>query len=63
MMALVDTGSKISALAEGFCTEMALRILPMRNLMGVCCVLRRWGGISILYTGYIEVNFTIPDLP
>ena len=33
MMALVDTGSQISALTEGFCTEMGLRILPLRNLM------------------------------
>ena len=33
MMALVDTGFQISALTEGFCTEMGLEILPLRNLM------------------------------
>ena len=33
MMALVDTGSQISAFTVGFCTEMGLRILPLRNLM------------------------------
>ena len=32
-MALVNTGSQISALTEGFCTEIGLRILPLRNLM------------------------------
>ena len=32
MMALVDTGSQISALTEGFCTEMGLKILLLRNL-------------------------------
>ena len=29
--ALVDTGSQISALTEGFCTETGLRILLLRN--------------------------------
>ena len=33
MMTLVDTGSQISALIEGFCTEMRLKILPLRNLI------------------------------
>ena len=33
MTALVDTGSQISALTEGFCDERDLRILPLRNLM------------------------------
>ena len=33
MMSLVDTWSQISALIEGFCTEMGLRILPLRNLI------------------------------
>ena len=37
--ALVDTGSQISALTEGFCNERGLRILPLRNLMeGVLCL-------------------------
>ena len=37
--ALVDTGSQISALTERFCTDMGLRILPLRNLMrGVLCL-------------------------
>ena len=43
MRAMVNTGSPISAIIEGFCTEMGLEILPLRNLMGVCCVLRGWG--------------------
>ena len=30
----VDPGSQISALTEGFCAEMGLRILPLRNLIG-----------------------------
>ena len=34
MTALVDTGSQMSALTEGFCTETGLRILPLRNLVG-----------------------------
>ena len=33
MIALVDTGSQISSLTEGFCSEMELRILPLRNLI------------------------------
>ena len=32
-MALLDTGSQIPALTEGFCTGTGLRILPMGNLM------------------------------
>ena len=38
-MALVDTGSQISALSEGFCTEFGLRIL----LLGVCCISKGQG--------------------
>ena len=33
MIALVNTRSQISALTEGFCTEMGLRIFPLGNLM------------------------------
>ena len=29
---VVDTGSQISALTEGFCTERGLKLLPLRNL-------------------------------
>ena len=61
-MAFVDTGSQISALTEGFCTEMGLRILPLRNLMRVVLHLYGTGGISILYKGSVETNLTIPDL-
>ena len=53
-MALIDAGSKISALPEGFCTEMGLRTLPLRNSIGD-------GGISIPYKGYIDANLTIPN--
>ena len=63
MMALVDTESQISALTEGFCTEMGLGILPLRNLIGGVLCLKGMGGISIPYKGYIEANLTIPDLP
>ena len=38
-VALGDTGSEISALMEGFCTEFGLRIL----LLGVCCISKGWG--------------------
>ena len=38
-MALVDIASQISALTEGFSTEMVLNILPLRNLIvGVLCL-------------------------
>ena len=63
MMALVDTGSQISALTEGFCTEMGLKILPLRNLMSGVLYLEGIGGILILYKGYVEATLTIPDLP
>ena len=33
MMVLVDTRSQISALPEGFCTEMGLKILPLNTLI------------------------------
>ena len=63
MMALVDAGPQISALTEGFCTEMGLKILPLRNLIGVCCILRGWGGILKSHKRYIEATQTILDLP
>ena len=63
MMALVYTGSQISAFTDKFCTEMGLKILPLRNLIrGVLC-LEGMGGILILYKGYVEANLTTPDLP
>ena len=62
MKALVDTGSQISVLTEGFCTEMGLRILSLRNLMKGVLHLKGIGGISILYKGNVEANLTIPDL-
>ena len=39
MMALVDTGSQVSTLTEGFCSGFGLRILPL----GVCCSLKGQG--------------------
>ena len=43
MTALVDTVCQISSLTEGFYTEIGLRILPLRNLIGVCCIMRGQG--------------------
>ena len=57
----VDTGSHISALSERFCIEMGLKILPLRNLIGVVCISREH--VLILYKGYIEAKLTIPNLP
>ena len=33
MTTLMDTGSQISVLTKGFCTERGLKILPLSNLM------------------------------
>ena len=63
MMALVDTGSQISALTERFYTEIGLWILPLGDLMGSVLHLKGMGGISIPYRGYVETNLTTPDLP
>ena len=43
MMTLVDTGSQISTLSEGFFMEVGLQILPLRNVIGMCFLLREWG--------------------
>ena len=61
--ALVDTGFQISAFTEGFCTEIGLRILPLRNLIGDELHLQGTGGILIPYKGCVEANITIPDVP
>ena len=63
MTALVDTGSQISTLTEGFCNERGLRILPLRNLMERVLHLEGTGGITIPYKGYVEANLTILNLP
>ena len=42
-MAMVVTGSHTSALTEIFCMEMGLRILPLGDLLGVCCISRERG--------------------
>ena len=42
---------------------MGLRILPLGNSLGACCILKRWGHISVPYEGYVGANLTIPDLP
>ena len=59
MTALVDTGSQVSTLTEGFCLEFGLRILPLRG----CLHLKGTGGILIPYKGYVEANLIIPGLP
>ena len=59
MMTLVDTGSQISALTVGFCSEFWLRILPL----GGSLVLEGTRGIAIPYKGYVEANLTIQGLP
>ena len=61
--AVVGTQSQISALTEGFYTEMGFRIHPLKNLIRGVLSLEGIGGILILYKGYIEANLTIPDLP
>ena len=58
MMALVDTGSQISALTEGFCSGFGLS-LPLGSLVH----LKGTGSVSIPYKGYMEANLTIPGLP
>ena len=49
-MALVDAGSQVSTLTEGFCAEFGLRVLPP----GVLLYLEGTGGIVVLYKGYID---------
>ena len=53
----------MSALAEGFCIEMGLKILPLRNLIRGALCLKGMVGISIPYRAYVEATLTIPDLP
>ena len=55
-MALVDTGSQISTLIEGFCLEFGLRILPWGFVAA-----QGDGGITISYKVYVEANL-IPGL-
>ena len=63
MTALIYNGSQISSLTEGFCTEMGVRILQLRNVIGGMLHLEGIGGISILNKEYVQANLTIPDLP
>ena len=62
MMALVDTGSQISALTKGFCLERGLQILPLRNLMKGVLHLKGLGDITIPCKGYVEANLTNEDV-
>ena len=61
-MALVDTEFQISSLTEEFCTDIGLKILPLRNLIRGVLHLKRTGDILILYKGYVWANLTIPDI-
>ena len=58
MMALMDTGSQVSTLTEGFCSEFRLRILPL----GVCSILRAQGYCDTI-KGICRGNLIIPGLP
>ena len=40
MTVLVDTESQISVLTEGFCTEIGLKIHPLKNLISNALHLR-----------------------
>ena len=56
IMALVDTGSQISSLTEGSCSEFGLRILPLGDLLHL-----EGTGVSITipYKEHIEASLTI----
>ena len=58
-MELMDTGSQISALTKGLCSEFGLRILPFGGLLH----LKGTEGIVIPFKGYIEAKLTVPGLP
>ena len=51
-MTLVDTGSQTSALTEGLCTEMGLKDLLLRNLIGSALHLEGIGFLLIPYKMY-----------
>ena len=61
MITLVDTGSQVSTLTEGFCAEFGLRILPLGSLLH----LKGTAGTCIvkLYKGYADANLIIPGWP
>ena len=56
-MAIVDTGSQVSTLMEGFCLESGLTILPLE---GLC--LKEMGVFQFHNKGYTDANLIIPDL-
>ena len=58
-MAMVDTGSQVSTLTEGFYLEVGLTILPLKGLLH----LEGTGDILIPYKGYVEAYLIIPGLP
>ena len=59
IIALVDTGSQIPALPEGF----QLRIWVDDPSTGGLLHLKGTGNIVILDKGYVEASITIPGLP
>ena len=63
MKAMVYTGSQISAPTKGFCTEMGMKILPLRNLIGGVLHLKGIRGILITYKGCAEASLIIAGLP
>ena len=63
LMALVETGSQIPVLTEGFCRDNGVEDPSTEEFDKGCIACQGYGGVSIQYEGYVKANLTIPDLP
>ena len=58
MTALIYSGAQVSSISSWFCEDLAPQIQPLGQLLE----LEGTGGSTILYLGFVEVNFQIPGI-
>ena len=56
---LLDAGAQMSTITISQARKMKLKIKSLDYLLDI----EGSGGISVLYIGYVEVNFKIPEIP
>ena len=58
MIALLDTGSKVSTMSASLSESLDLKVQPLEHLLTV----EGAGGHKLFYLGYVEVDITCADI-
>ena len=55
---LLDTGSQVSTISQGFCDQLSLRVQPLSDLIRI----QGASGHEVPYNGFVEASLTFKDV-